>query len=186
MIMDDSNKLWSSVGSAGTVDTADLAKVVFHNSVAQLGPGVPTVVEPHPSQPAAAAPAVLVTTRAVIRYGVAPLDGLSNPYRLAYGLRLFYRDGPGQVLARFIGVDIQTGTETNPPLVSFNSEVDAGVNRRHDNSFQVQQNLGTTQELDFVNNAYYVEVTLTASHNPNRPIANPPALSVIQLMLAVG
>jgi hypothetical protein len=178
--MDDSNKLWSSVGSAGTVDTADLAKVVFHNSVAQLGPGVPAVVA-HSAQPAAAS-AVLVTTRAVIRYGITPVDGLANPGQSNYTLKLRYRDGPGQVVARLIGVDIQTGTESSP-LVSFDSEVDAGVNRRHDNAFQTQQHSGSFQELDFLNNAYYVELTLTASHNPNRPIPNPPALSVIQLTL---
>jgi hypothetical protein len=180
--MEDVNKLWSSVGSAGTVDTADIAKIVFSHSVAQLGPGVPTVVV-HSAQPAAAS-AVLVTTRAVIRYGVTAVDGVANTDKQTYLLKLCYRDGPGQVLARLIGVDIQTGTESSP-LVSFDSEVDPDVNNRHNNAFQLQQNFGTSTELDFVQNAYYIELTLTASHNPNRPVPNPPAVSVIQLALGI-
>jgi hypothetical protein len=57
--MNDLNKLWSSVGFTGTVDTADIGKVVFHNSVAQLGPGVTAVVA-HSAEPAAA-PVVVPT-----------------------------------------------------------------------------------------------------------------------------
>jgi hypothetical protein len=38
--MDDLFKVWSSVGSAGTANAADLSKLVLENSVVQLGPAL--------------------------------------------------------------------------------------------------------------------------------------------------
>lgn len=35
---DVSLKLWSCVGSAGVVNPSDLGKVIFYNSIVQLGP----------------------------------------------------------------------------------------------------------------------------------------------------
>lgn len=36
--------------------------------------------------------------------------------------------------------------------------------------------------LDFVNNAYYIELTLAAVENAIRPLTYPPAVSVIELL----
>jgi hypothetical protein len=68
--MIDSNKLWSSVGSAGIVDPADIGKVVFAGPVAQM-PGV--VLAPPQTAATAAVPS---PTKAVIRYPVTPVDGV--------------------------------------------------------------------------------------------------------------
>jgi hypothetical protein len=38
-----------------------------------------------------------------------------------------------------------------------------------------------TGELDFLNNAYYVELMLSAIVNPIFPLSYPPAVSIIQL-----
>src|SRR3984893_3006425 len=64
--MIDGNKLWSSVGSAGIVDPADIGKVVFAGPVAQM-PGV--VLAPPQTAATAAAPS---PTKAIIRYPVTP------------------------------------------------------------------------------------------------------------------
>lgn len=173
--MQDNQKLWSSVGSAGTVDLADLDKVVFDNSIVELIGITPVIFE---SRHLAISTAPILThIRAVVRYGVTPVDGITNPNsQLAYGLTLRYRDGAGQVTARLIQVEIATGTET--PLVNFERHSGKTV-------FQVDHEFGSFGELDFVNNAYYVELTLAAAANPLRPLLFPPAVSVIQLDLGV-
>jgi hypothetical protein len=168
------NQWWSSAGSAGTVDVADIGKVVFVNSVVQL-PGVDLVV----NREAQLAALPVVQTEAVIRYGVTPVEGVLPGQGFALrALRLRYRDGSGRVVAVLIQVDIATGTET--PTASFDSEA-PGLTRS--NEFQV--NLpGLGMALDFANNAYYVELTLTASSRPPVPILFPPKVSVIQLVPA--
>jgi hypothetical protein len=90
------------------------------------------------------------------------------------GLKLRYRDGSGRVVAVLIQVDIATGTETN--IATFDSEAFT-----RSNQFQVNgPGLGTA--LDFSNNAYYVELTLTGFSNPPMVMLFPPKVSVIQLV----
>jgi hypothetical protein len=69
--MIDGNKLWSCVGSAGIVNTADISKVVFAGCVAQL----PGVVLAPPNTAAGAV--VFPQIKAVIRYPVTPVDGVA-------------------------------------------------------------------------------------------------------------
>lgn len=80
--MDDVNKLWSTVGSAGMVNVSDLSKIVFTNSIAQLGPSGPSSVNPE-TKTAATATRIIIGTpeQAVIRYPVTPVDGVF-PLRL--------------------------------------------------------------------------------------------------------
>lgn len=179
----DSQKLWSCVGSAGVVNLPDIGKIIFNQSVAQLGPGAPVVVTQGVQKEAAAR--VLPgteTVTAVIRYGVVPVDGVyvsDFPVGVvALALRLRYRDGSGQVLAKLIQVNIDSGTETT--LLTFASP---SPQQAASNAFQVQESPSNGIDLDFTANAYYVELTLTVTERLTVP-PYPPAVSVVQLVLA--
>jgi hypothetical protein len=172
--------MWSNVGSAGTVDVADIRKVVFINSVVQLGL---SLLPPLPRLAAAAAPPALLfpEVQARVRYGITPQLVASVAL---LKLRLHFRDGAGQVIATLIEVGIPFsigGSENAVPetsLITFDSQLFPG-NR---SEFRTHEVLGTANRaLDFVNNAYYVELLLKA---PERPIVtpDPPAVSTIQLL----
>jgi hypothetical protein len=165
-MMDDSLKVWTTVGSAGTMDQADLAKVHLLQSTVQLG------VDLSSTQGAAAAARVAIpTTQAVVRYNVTPVDGLFFPTAaFTYQLQLRYR---GHVNAKLMQVSINTGEETQ--LVLFDSTRFASTP-----GFQLQRAAAPRDStfLDFVNNGYYVEATLITSAVV---IGKPSAISVIQL-----
>jgi hypothetical protein len=171
---DDSQKLWSCVGSAGVVNLPDVGKILFNQSIAQLGPASPVVV--HQVEPSAL-PTQTIT--AIIRYGVVPVGGVYIPPMsfLGTALKLRYRGGDGHVLAKLKQVNIQTGVET-PPIVTF----DSGSPLPASNDFQTQNSPANAVELDFMANAYYVELTLSLTEpRIARPPNYPPAVSVIQL-----
>ncbi len=71
--MEDERKLWSSVGSAGILDVADQGKVVFYNSIVQLGAAGLTGVATEARAAAVFPPTVY--THALLRYGVTAVDG---------------------------------------------------------------------------------------------------------------
>jgi len=165
-MMDDSLKVWTTVGSAGIMDQADLAKVHMLQSIVQLG------VDLGSTQGAAAAARVTTpTTQAVIRYNVTPVDGLFFPTAaFTYQLQLRYR---GHVNAKLMQVNINAGEETQ--LVLFDSTSFPSTS-----GFQLHRAAAPRDSafLDFVNNGYYVEATLITSAVV---IGNPSAISVIQL-----
>ena len=160
-------KWWSSVGSAGTVDVADISKVVFADSVVQL---IGLDLVSNLPTPLVALP--VVQTHAVIRYGVTPVEAVLPGN--SFALRLRYRDGSGRVVANLIEVDIGSGAEK--PVTSFDSQTST-----RSNAFQVNVP-GLGAQLDFANHAYYVELTLTVSSHPPVPVFFPPKVSVIQLV----
>src|SRR5438128_2490540 len=101
----DANRFWTTVGSAGTVDEADVRKIVFDHAFAQFG-------QPLINTTAAAAPETVnaPTDSAVIRYNVTPVDGLFTPGVGALRVR-YLATGPGaRVVAKLIEVDLATGT----------------------------------------------------------------------------
>jgi hypothetical protein len=173
--MDDKLKVWTTVGSAGTLNQADLAKVRLRGSIIQLG------VDIAPPPPAAAARALsqigLPIIQAVIRYNVTPVDGLffdqvaSNKFH--YGLELRYL---GHVTARLREVDLHTGNDPDDGIVFFDSTKFAASP-----SFQVERAFAAQFEgvLDFVNKAYYVEATLVA---PSPVVGHPAAISIIKVV----
>jgi hypothetical protein len=176
--MDDKLKIWTTVGSAGTLNQADLAKVTLHNSIIQVG------IDLSPPPPAAAAGAArplnvvgLPTIQAVARYNITPVDGLffdqppSNKFH--YGLELRYL---GHVTAKLREVDLRTGNDPDPGLVLFDSTKFAASA-----SFKVETAFATQFEgvLDFVNKAYYVEATLVA---PALVVGHPAAISIIKVV----
>jgi hypothetical protein len=170
--------MWSSVGSAGTVDVKDLSKVIFAKSIVQLGPGIaPPVV----TRKAASAKAVKVTgtkVTATIRYGVTQegLGGLLQAGLVELNLR--YRDGDGQVVASLIEVAIATGVETT--LIKWDS-TSFGVSPSPNFQVRFVTNTGALARrlLNFRDNAYYVSLSLSAVQGPII-LRNPPAVSVIQ------
>jgi hypothetical protein len=177
---EDTAKAWSCAGSAGVVNLPDISKVVFTNSIAQLGPSRPAVVvEQAPAELARGAQ----TVSAVIRYGVVAVDGVflpanPSPQRLEPVLQLRYRDGAGHVLAKLNRVDLNTGAEET--LVQFQS----GINNVVSNDFQIGIADPFGSDLDFVNNAFYVEVTLSMVESLiYLPPAYPPAVSIVQYVL---
>lgn len=165
----DIKKFWTTVGSAGTVDEADVGKVFFDKSAVQMG-SVPT----GPQISTSPSPLTLPQTRkAVIRYNVTPVEGLfaveppcPTPSRgepcpgIALELR-YLAAGPGaSVVAKLFEVDLRTGTELN--LLLFNS-----ANGTSDNGYRrdwkVDCDTPAPPPFDFERKGYYIEVTLTTS-----------------------
>jgi hypothetical protein len=175
---DDLSKVWTTVGSAGVLNPADLAKVTLHQSIIQLGTEI--IAQPQTAAtPNAAISSNLLhppTIQAVARYNVTSVDGLFNPgmtphsLGFKYVLKLRCR---GQVSANLIEVNTETGIEHT--RISFSSDNKPG--------FEVQsaiENSGRESSVpfDFTKNAYYVEATLTASA---LVLGHPAAISIIQI-----
>jgi hypothetical protein len=176
---DDLCKVWTTVGSAGVLNPADLAKVTLHQSIIQLGTEI--IAQPQTAAtPGAAVSSNLLhlpTIQAVARYNVTSVDGLFNPGMtpqhtdFKYVLKLRCR---GQVSANLIEVNIETGIENT--RISFSSDNKPG--------FEVQSAIEKSDSevssvpFDFTKNAYYVEATLTASA---LVLGHPAAISIIQI-----
>jgi len=165
--MGDEMKVWTTVGSAGTLNAADLAKVSLKNAVIALGHEIAPPAASEPEDPRAVIPLATAT----VRYNVTPVDGLfAVTSNFRYTLQLTYR---GKVRARLVQVDHWTGVETD--LLHFDSA-----------SFPpapslVMNSTATTNDssvMDFVNSAYYVEATLTASAIA---VGNPAEIAVVKI-----
>lgn len=161
----DEGRFWTTVGSAGTLNATDLAKVSLDNAVITLGHGI----EPPPA-PAAQGPSIgIPEVSAVVRYNVTPVEGLFATGLFVYVLELTYR---GKVHARLVQFDRTSGTETelvhfdgvsSPPAPGFTT---AGIET------------GIATVMDFVNCAYYVEATLTA---PALGVGNPAEIAAVKV-----
>ncbi len=151
----DAKKIWTTVGSDGTIDETDVRKVFFNHSIVQMGqPQGPFTGAAAAKPKPAAAPGQIQS--AVIRYNITPVDGLSG---FGFLLKLRYLDaGPsGHVVAKLIAVDLKSGSEVDP--LSFDSNRFPPASK-----YQVQKGDCHNQlRFDFLNNAYYIEATLTAS-----------------------
>jgi len=148
--MGDDGRYWTTVGSAGTLSAADLAKVSLKNAVLTLGHGI----APPPATAAEDPSIIRPQISAVVRYNITPVDGLfveGKPF--VYVLQLTYR---GTVRARLVQFDYSTGTETD--LVHFD-----GSSSPASGFTTMGMETGLATVMDFVNCAYYVEATLTAS-----------------------
>jgi len=173
----DFNKIWTTVGSDGTVDETDASKVFFNRSVVQMGSVLIG------NQPAAGRRASILpqTQSAVIRYNVTPVDGLFTPRPPAPSsrgiqLRLRFLDtgNSAQVVAKLIEVDLATGVET--ARLTFNSNDFAAAN-----SYQVQfkGECGSLWSFDFKGKAYYIEAILTLTRS--RFVGNAAGIQMIKL-----
>lgn len=162
----DNDRAWTTIGSAGTVDVADVSKVFFDKSKVQMG-RVLAVTKSARVRP-------IVTHQiqsAVIRYNVTAVDGLFTPKpecrpEKCIGPQLtlrFIADGPSaRVLVKLIEVDLATGSET--VRLSIDSNVSApGKGYKTDS---IQPACLATWRFDFLKKAYYIEATLTTSSVP--------------------
>ena len=150
--MGDEVRDWTTVGSAGTLNAADLAKVSLDNAVITLGRGI----TPPPASVAEDPSVVQPEVSAVVRYNITAVDGLFPTTELfAYLMELTYR---GKVRARLVQFDRSSGTETD--LLHFDS-----ADFPPADGFATNGSLAgpPVAVMDFVNCAYYVEATLTAS-----------------------
>ena len=146
----DFQKLWTTVGSAGTVDEAHVSKVVMNHSTAQIG----SILV---NQPLAKKGIISVPREsALIRYNVTPVDGLFSFPFTSHGFVLrirFLATDRGGVTAKLVEVDFNTGIETAHLL--FNSGTLTG------SAYQVSQGKCENISFDFKSKAYYVETKLT-------------------------
>lgn len=147
---------FSVVGSGGVVDDADAAEVTTNGAILQM-----TGTAPNP-------------TTSVIRYPVYAVNNLAAAYNTV-ALSVRFRDnGSGaQVLVKLKEFDIGTGTETT--RLTFDSN-DSGNN----NSFQTDSvtDDDSDWDFDFVEKAYFLEVTLKKTGNGGKP-----AVAAMQLIV---
>lgn len=164
----DINKIWTTVGSAGTVDEADLGKIVFDRSIAQFG-----VLIGGNQISLASTRLVHQTQSAVIRYNVTPVEGLfavkppcfthtgTECPGIQLKLRYLAAGSNARVIARLIEVDLATGTEVT--RLNFDSSAFSTSNNYQVQSVAECGPQVPRQPFDFQNKAYYVEARLTIS-----------------------
>lgn len=161
----DADKLWTTIGSGGTVEKNDIGKIFFNHAVVQMG-SLPV------NQPGAGwnvtkrAAITQPSESAIIRYNVTAVDGLFFQTRpcgggadcLGPGLTLRFLDNGSRarVFARLVEVDMATGLENYPLTFDSNSFPPS-------NNYQLQHQgaCGQILRFDFRNKAYYIEAVLT-------------------------
>jgi hypothetical protein len=177
-------RLWSSVGSAGTVNPPDAGKVVLVGSLVQLG-AMGGVINPSEGTAVARTFGSGPETQAVIRYNVTAVDGIfgSTPVFSAY-LGILCRRGSGQIAARLVQVSLPP-TDTNVSSVVETTLVQFQSGQPNAAAFALEESQGSFGGVfDFENNAYYVELTLSASGNVVSE--DPPAVAVLQINITAG
>jgi hypothetical protein len=168
MTMSNDVRIWTTVGSAGTLNATDLAKVGLGKSVITLGHSIGPIEDSAVEEPSVGFP----TTSAMVRYNITPVAGLflSGPFH--YVLQFTYK---GRVQARLGQFNVLTGEDTD--VLHFDS---ASFPSPPADKFAT--NGGTTSNestvLDFVNCAYYVEATMTASAVA---IGNPAEIAAVKV-----
>ncbi len=174
----DYTKHWTTVGSAGTVDEADVSKIEFNKNAVQLKGSGPIVVQrlqnaetattetrSPETTPDATSEAIISspTETAVVRYNVTPVDGLftASPYGIGYnalGMTVRYLAIQGRVIIRLVEVDVFTGTEVE--RMKFDSATQPAANG------YVTRGIGyplPNWKFNFEQKAYYIEATLSRS-----------------------
>jgi len=155
----DSDRFWTTVGSAGTLDEASEGKVIFDRAKVQKGETI-GFKSARRLPRIEAGGGVEETDSAFIRYNVTAVDGLFGVQGIRMAVR-FLADGVGaRVQAQLIEVDMVTGAEAT--LLTFDSD---------DPNIPVQSGYhmwdvcddGRAQIFDFVQKAYYIDATLTTS-----------------------
>lgn len=156
------SKIWTTVGSAGTVDDTDGSKVTFDHGTAQVGRrpliNQSAAATSPAAPPQAAADAFNQTTSAVIRYNLTPVDGLFVPGS-AIELELRYLDvgRDAQVIVELIEADLANGTENI--RVKFDSNTLTAVDE-----YRVQTvTQCTPRGFNFSRKGYYLNATLTSN-----------------------
>ena len=153
----DAERLWTSVGSAGTLDEKSEGKVFFDRAVVQKGQTF--VVSPARRELRTEGGGIEETDSAVIRYNVTAVDGLFVDHQIGMTVR-FRADGvSARVVAQLIEVDLATGAEVT--LVTFDSDNAPVLNGYQVETVSAECIKGAP--FDFLRKAYYIEATLTTS-----------------------
>lgn len=153
----DGERLWTTVGSAGTLDEKSEGKVFFDRAVVQKGQTL--VVSPARRQLRSEG-GIEETDSAVIRYNVTAVDGLYVDHLIGMNTR-FRAEGVGaRVIAQLIEVDLATGNEVT--LLTFDSD-NAPVLSGYHVTDAVFSECIKGPPFDFMRKAYYIEATLTTS-----------------------
>jgi hypothetical protein len=165
-------RIWTSIGSAGALSATDLAKVTFDNAVVSLGHDLAPPTDSASEDPSVTFP----NASAVVRYNITPVDGLFLPpdVDFQWTLQVCYR---GTVRARLVQVALNSGAEIT--LLSFDSASFAPADTLVMNH---SSTLAKSPAVDFVNFAYYVEATLTASAIV---VGNPAQIAVVKVVASV-
>ena len=153
----DSDRFWTTVGSAGTLDEKSEGKVFFDRAVVQKGQTIGFKSARVVSQGEGG---VSETDSAVIRYNVTAVDGLFDVQGIRMAVRFLDEGVDARVFAQLIEVDMLTGAEVT--LMTFDSD-DPNVPVLSGYHMYDVCDDNRKQQFDFVQKAYYVEATLTTS-----------------------
>jgi hypothetical protein len=145
---------WTSVGSAGTVDEADLALV-------QLGTPVPGAVAMGPG-----------LRRAVhIRYNVVAVGGVLNAFGVSMSARLLDRGDGQKVFLQLKEYGLHTGLTTT--LLTLDSDNFPAAPSFQEESVSTGGCFPPFTTLNFADNAYFVDVVLSRFFQ-RAPVVDPP------------
>lgn len=169
-------KAWTTVGSAGTVDEKDIAKIVLQGSIVAF----PEILPPTQNAQAEFSAQLALpteTTTATVRYNVTAVDGLFQQGS-HLGMTVRFRDDGdrARVLVRLYEQDIYTGATAL--LLSFDS------NGFNSSPFYQTQSVGTALpywSFDFNQKAYFIEATLTKTSSSIALNGGRPSLAIIKL-----
>lgn len=171
-------KAWTTVGSAGTIDEADTAKLVMQGSTISFPESLlPLPAERFGNEPSFAFPSQLETVAATVRYNVVATDGLfENGAYLGMKSRLRDDGDRAQVVLRLYEVNIDTGATSLVMTLDSNSFTPSG------NYQTVGASVFVGNRINFQQNAYFIEATLVQKRPSITPIgAGRPGIAVIQL-----
>lgn len=141
------SKIWTTVGSAGTVDEADLDKVDLLRGTVVLNATAPD------------------QTRAVVRYNVTAVDGLfAGGDGYSMGVRFRDNGNQAQVIVNLIEYDYNSGAYRT--LLSFDSNtVPAAAGYQVSGGFDCRPNW----HFEFGRKAYFIEATLIRTGAGGQP-----------------
>jgi hypothetical protein len=171
--------LWNSVGSAGIVNLDDVPNVEFQNSIVKLK-GFDVIVNSKAARVSANFP--IEKVQAVVRYEVTPDPGLIAD-EAGIALRIYCRRGHGDIQAKLIRVPIPsspTSSVEEHMLITYNNSHTDRLPFYVDLSDPFRGSGGPV--FDFVNNSYYIELTLSAQHLAAMPLTEPPEVALLHLV----
>jgi predicted transposase YbfD/YdcC len=159
----DAAKLWTTVGSAGTVDANDLSIFTTNdrNISVMAAPDLPATLD--------------------VRYNIVAVDGLvpADSAGTSIFMKARYRDlgGNGQIVLRLKRYNLNTGATTT--LLTLDSNAFAQSSSAQVRKVSTEPCVSSVK-FDFVNNAYFVDAQLIqASFNSVSEL--PPLLAIIQV-----
>lgn len=142
------DRCWTTVGSAGTVDEADLGAVALSSNTAAVSGAV-------------------TNATVDIRYNVVAVDGVFGGERRTKNLKVRFADNgaAAQVIVRLWRLNISTGVFAALAELNSDNYAPSIVAQEQSVSFNCDG-----PEFDFVNNIYYIEVLLIKTGAGGNPL----------------